>query len=62
MIILKFQFLWKDVVPMGGDGWTYDPFLGEVVSEDNMDYIFGRGTIDDKQVFWKYHIQTLWIG
>ncbi len=37
-------------MPKGGDNWSHDPFLGEIITDENVDYIFGRGTIDDKQV------------
>ncbi|MCX7626328.1 MAG: Sapep family Mn(2+)-dependent dipeptidase [Candidatus Sumerlaeaceae bacterium] len=40
-----------DVVP-AGDGWTYDPFAGEIVDGK----IYGRGTQDDKGPV----IQMLW--
>jgi hypothetical protein len=42
--------IFQDVVPKGGDNWSHDPFLGEIITDENVDYIFGRGTIDDKQV------------
>ncbi len=34
------------------DAWSHDPFLGDIVHDDetDSDYIFGRGAIDDKQV------------
>ena len=32
-----------DIVPVGGD-WTYDPFK---LTRDG-DYVYGRGTTDDK--------------
>ena len=32
-----------DIVPIG-EGWTKDPFGGEIVDG----YMFGRGTVDDK--------------
>ena len=34
------------------ESWSNDPFLGEIVHDDetDLDYIFGRGAIDDKQV------------
>ncbi len=33
-----------DVVPEGGEGWTYPPYGGEI----HDDKIYGRGTVDDK--------------
>ena len=38
-----------DVVPPG-DGWRRDPFLGQIVTEedDGKEYVYGRGTIDCK--------------
>lgn len=41
-----------DVVPEGNlEGWSHDPFLGEVIKDEEtgLDFIFGRGAIDDKQ-------------
>ena len=41
-----------DVVPEGNpDAWSREPFSGDIFKddEDGMDYIFGRGAIDDKQ-------------
>ncbi len=39
-----------DVVPEGNtDEWSHDPFLGDVIKMDGENFIFGRGTIDDKQ-------------
>ena len=43
----------QDVVPEGKvESWSHDPFLGEIVHDDDadQDFIFGRGAIDDKQV------------
>lgn len=38
-----------DVVPAGDpDKWDLDPFLGEIVEQDNDQFIYGRGAIDDK--------------
>jgi acetylornithine deacetylase/succinyl-diaminopimelate desuccinylase-like protein len=33
------------------ESWTHDPFLGDIVHDDETgdDHIFGRGAIDDKQ-------------
>ena len=41
-----------DVVPEGNqDAWSREPFSGDIFKDedDGMDYIFGRGAIDDKQ-------------
>jgi carboxypeptidase PM20D1 len=38
-----------DVVPEGNGNWSHPPFLGEIINEDGEDFVFGRGTIDDKQ-------------
>ena len=41
-----------DVVPEGNpDAWSREPFSGDIFrdEDDGMDYIFGRGAIDDKQ-------------
>ena len=40
-----------DVVPPGDlSGWERDPFLGQIVTEDDdgIDYVYGRGAIDTK--------------
>ena len=38
-----------DVVPAGDlDQWDHEPFLGEVVDQDDDQFIYGRGAIDDK--------------
>lgn len=36
-----------DVVP-AGEGWTYPPFEGTIVSRPDGDRLYGRGSIDDK--------------
>jgi len=38
----------QDVVPAEPKGWDYPPFSGEVVIEDGVEYIYGRGAIDMK--------------
>ena len=41
-----------DVVPEGNpDAWSREPFSGDIFKDedDGVDYIFGRGAIDDKQ-------------
>lgn len=39
-----------DVVPAGPrDQWSYPPFHGDIIQEDGLSYVFGRGAIDDKQ-------------
>lgn len=40
-----------DVVPEGTGTWSHDPFLGDIIEdeEDGKSYVFGRGAIDDKQ-------------
>ena len=38
-----------DVVPPGNeDEWQYDPFLGEIITENGTEYVYGRGAIDMK--------------
>lgn len=38
-----------DVVPAGDpEQWDHEPFLGEVVDQDDDQFIYGRGAIDDK--------------
>jgi len=38
-----------DVVPAGDlDRWDLDPFLGEIVEQDDDHFVYGRGAIDDK--------------
>jgi len=38
-----------DVVPAGDlDKWDFEPFLGEIVEQDDDQFIYGRGAIDDK--------------
>jgi len=39
-----------NVVPEGDSNrWSKYPFLGETIYEGGIKYIYGRGTIDDKQ-------------
>lgn len=39
-----------DVVPSHNENdWTYPPFSGKIVEVENETYIWGRGTLDDKE-------------
>jgi acetylornithine deacetylase/succinyl-diaminopimelate desuccinylase-like protein len=35
-----------DVVPVSPDGWSHDPFGGELIRTDDTDEIWGRGAVD----------------
>jgi len=38
-----------DVVPEGNlDLWDHQPFLGQILQQDEVDFVYGRGAIDDK--------------